>query len=126
MDLQRLILRMKLHRITVHPVYQCALVLGLLKKHGLEGTIQEGYITFMGQATRHYWVEDQNGTVYDIVTEYARASGAPALPVQLEKTVSEETKVAESPYSPAEFDQYIKDPKIFWAQKPLALRSFKC
>lgn len=117
---------MKLHRINVHPVYQCALLLGYLKRRDIEAKIQEGYITFMGQATRHYWVEDTHGNVYDIVTEYARKSGAPHIPVQLEKTLSEDTKVTESPYSPEEFESYTKDPKIFWASRPIALRNFKC
>lgn len=119
-------LKMKMHKINVPPVYQCALLVGLLRRKGFDdASVEKGYITFNNQAMRHYWVQCQGKSI-DVVTEVAKRYGAPAFPLQLETELSEGTEVVQQGDWDTLFELYTTDQKEFWKQRPAQLKSFKC
>lgn len=119
-------LKMKLHKVNVPPVYQCALLVGLLKRKGFDDAkVQNGYISFNNQAMRHYWVKC-NGKDIDVVTDIAVRYGAPPIPLQLETSVSEDTEVLKQNDWDTLYELYTTDQKEFWKQRPAQLKSFKC
>lgn len=126
--MERLLLKLKMHKIQISPVYTCALLVGVLKKQGLDDArIQQGYVTFGDSACRHFWVT-ANGQNYDIVTELGKKSNPmiSALPIQLETTVDPSVKVQEFEEFKLQLELYETNPKEFWKQKPRVLYTFKC
>lgn len=114
-------LKMKLHKITVTPVYQCALLVGFLTRNGFSAEIVQGYITLGNQAVRHYWVH-ADGSDIDIVTQLAKTP----IPFQLERTIDETVEVRpEGNLYDSQFELYTTDAKEFWKQRPQCLRNFR-
>lgn len=118
---KRFVLKMKLHKITVSPVYQCALLAGFLSRNGSTATVVQGYITLGNQAVRHYWVH-AHGSDIDIVSQLSKTP----IPFQLERTIDDTVEVrAEGNLYDSQFELYTSDAKQFWKERPQCLRNFK-
>lgn len=133
--MDRLVNKLRLHKITVPVVYQCAILQTYLKKQGIESEVVQGYVTIMNTGScRHYWVETSDGTQYDI----ASALGARFAP-EMSKYVM---KLVRDPGNVKRFDEdqesqqivkqnealyelFINDPKKFWTEKPKSLSKLK-
>ena len=126
--------KMRLHRIQVPVVYQCAILHAYLKKNGTESELVQGFVTIMGQgACRHYWVELQDGTQLDIATELG-ARFAPDISkyvMKLERYTdanrfdTDEKSALIVQENECLFELFTKDPKQFWKGKPKALEKLK-
>jgi hypothetical protein len=114
-------LKMRLHKITVSPVYQCALLVGFLNRSGHSAEIVQGYITLGNQAVRHYWVQ-ADGSDIDIVTQLSKTP----IPFQLERTIDETVEVRqEGNLYDSQFELYTTNAKEFWKERAQCLRNFK-
>lgn len=64
--MERLVKRMKLHRVSGTIVHHCALMIKYLEREGHTAKMVKGWCIYGQEACTHYWVHDENGTVYDI------------------------------------------------------------
>jgi hypothetical protein len=135
MDLQqKLVNKMRLRRIQIPVVYQCALLQRFLAKNGVESKVVEGFMSIMGQGScRHHWVETVDGKQLDIGTvmgmriapemsqfimKLEHETSAPR--VDTDEQSAKIVKDNESLY-----ELLVTDPKKFWTEKPKCLKEFK-
>lgn len=132
----KFVLKMKLHRVKIPVVYQCATLIGYLRRFGIDSQLKQGFIVFGDTCSKHYWVETAQGESLDVSTELGLKYNPElaAVQIRLETTEPEniqrvdleEENRAVFIESQAHFDLYISDPKAFWDQRPLSVRNFKC
>jgi len=124
--MERFVQRMKLHRVRCSVVYQCALFQRHLAKKGVPAELVQGFVCLGGGCCRHYWVEDQSGTKFDV----GSAMGSVKIPVELspepvgtrfDQDEESQKLVLENE---AHYELFQKDPRRFWAECPV--RNFVC
>lgn len=130
----RLAFKMKLHKLKIPVVYQCALLIGVLKRSRRESELVSGFILYGDVACKHYWVVSQ-GENLDIATKLGTlySPELASMPVQLVYELPDGTKRVDLEddnnkiviESDSHFELYKTDPKEFWNQKPNSLRNFK-
>ena len=64
--MDRLVKRMKLRRVTGTIVHHCALMIKYLEREGVKARLVKGWCVYGQEACTHYWVQDENGAVYDV------------------------------------------------------------
>ena len=120
--MDRLVKRMRLHKIRPPVVYQCALLQRRLAKDGIESEIVQGFACIGGGCCRHYWVES-DGTQMDIGT----AMGLRDVPqlLTLSRTPDgqrfdqdeESQKIVLA--NDTHYELYKTDPRRFWLESPV-------
>jgi hypothetical protein len=119
-DVARFSLRIKLYKLTDQAVFIQALLSELLNKSGATGaTVVQGYCTAYGESCYHVWVEDDKGTVTDVI-QYL-------FPEYQNVTLSKE------PIEGAQKDQltvdlyelFKSDQKEFWKKAPKKFLDFR-
>ncbi len=116
-DIKRFALRLKLHKQTDVAVKSCALVL----KHILnkKGTIVQGYaMTEFGEKLQYYWVEDDNGTVYDICFEIAKLREPRIADINFTLTKEAPENFEKDDQNQELFKLYLDEPNKFWKSIP--------
>lgn len=133
--MDRLVNKMRLHKINVPVVYQCAVLQTWLKKQGIESEVVQGYVTIMNTGScRHYWVETPDGTQYDIATAIG-ARFAPELtkyamklvrdPGNVKRFDEDEKSQKIVKENESLYELYVSEPKKFWTEKPKDLNKLK-
>ena len=123
--MNHLVLKMKMYKIQVPVIYQCALLVGYLKRFGIESRIQRGYLSMVGSSCPHYWVETREEQL-DIATELGvrYQPNMAQIPKSLDYTQPPDTK-SFGEFSDELYELYEKNPKEFWKKRPQCLRNFK-
>jgi hypothetical protein len=130
-DIKRLAMRMKLHKVGGSPVHHCAILAKQLAQIGIATKMVKGYCVSPGDVCEHYWVRTRDeGLDLDIAlalaTLYAPELGD--MKTMLLEELPEELKsveVQKAEESANLFDLYNADPKTFWDESPLTVRTFK-
>lgn len=132
--MNRLVLKMKMHQLKIPVVYQCAILVTLLKRHNIESKIAVGFIVYGDTSCKHYWVEVENKKL-DIATQLGMKYSPELahLPIRLEVSLPENIKRVDLEQenmgvaieSDSHYEFYTTDPKEFWNQRPVSMRSFK-
>ena len=131
LDIKRLAMRMKLHKVGGSPVHHCAILAKQLAQIGISTKMVKGYCVSPGDVCEHYWIRTRDEGL-DLDIAFALASlYAPDLndmKTMLLEELPEELKhveVQKADESANLFELYNTDPKIFWEEAPLTVRTFK-
>ena len=131
MDVRRVAMRMKLHKISGTVVHHCAIVKKLLSEQGVKSRVIHGYCVSPGEICEHYWVrtDDEN---LDIDIGYELAC--------LYSPDLRETKIFLTEDFPMElkdkdvlrhedntrlFELYETDAVTFWKESPKDVSTFR-
>lgn len=115
MEVKSFILRLKARKLLGHTVQNCAYFLKYQLKR--KGNIVQGYcITQTAQPERlqYYWVEDENGTVYDVAYEVACMNHPSVSSIRFVLTKEAPERYESDEANAALYKQYTDDPKTFW------------
>lgn len=131
MDLKRIAMRMKLHKITGTVVHHCAILKKLLAEKGIPSTVIHGYCVSPGEVCEHYWVRtDDEGLDLDIGYELACLYNTDL--ASMKTFLSEEfpqelgdVEVLRQEDNTRLFELYETDPVTFWKEAPKGVRTFR-
>ncbi len=131
--MDRLVKRMKLHRLSGTVVHHCALMIKYLESEGIKAAIIKGWCVYGQEACSHYWVQDEHGTVYDIGYQLGcmynpeLMAYTPRLcdlePVGLQFADASETALKAE--HERQYDLFNEDRTAFWQEAPADVRTFK-
>lgn len=129
-DIRRFAMRMKLYKVDGSPVHHCAILVKHLAQVGITSKIVQGYCVSPGEICEHFWVRTRDeGLDLDIAFEMA-CLYTPELK-DMKKVLLEEVpetmkdiQVIKADESKMLFELYETDPKTFWAESPLSVRTF--
>ena len=123
MDLiTRYSLRVKLHKLEHQAVFIQALLCELLNKSGVPGVaLVQGYCTVYGDSCYHVWVEDGQGSPFDVTKKLFKEFDVPDF-----KLTKEPMKGAHKDQLTVDlFDLYEKDTKEFWKKASKTFLDFR-
>lgn len=119
MDIRRFVLRLKLQKKLGDAVQNCAVFLRDVLKR--KGELVQGYAhTETGEKLQYYWVEDSNGSVYDICFEIAKMNN-PSVLSDFKFTLHKETPTTtfdKDDHNQELFKLYLDEPSKFWSSVP--------
>lgn len=116
-DLKRFALSLRLKsrmkRTRIDAVQACGI---FIKKHPkLKGTIIEGYCVTSSEKFKHYWVESEDGSEFDIGYELAKIENPDLVNLSFQKTKERpDGKVECDEHNEELFKLYLEEPKKFW------------
>ena len=136
MDLKRIAMRMKLHKISGSVVHHCAVLKKLLAEKGIKSTVVHGYCISPGEICEHYWVRtDDEGLDLDIGYELAcmynpdlaslKTFLSEEFPPGLKDANGKEPEVLRQEDNTRLFELYETDPVTFWKEAPKDVRTFR-
>lgn len=131
MDVKRLAMLMKLRKVSGTVVHHCAILRKLMAESGIETKIVKGYCVSPGEVCEHYWVRTvEEGLDMDIGLEIAKLYTPDLADMQtmlLEELPVElsNVKVLKQEDNERLYELYQTDPKTFWTESPLDVRTFK-
>jgi len=136
MDLKRLAMRMKLHKVNGTVVHHCALLKKILNEQGVKASVIHGYCISPGEICEHYWVRtDDEGLDLDIGYELACLYSPELLamktvlsenfPEGLKGSDGKEPEVLRQEDNQRLFELYETDPVTFWKEAPKDVRTFR-
>ena len=116
-DLRRFALSLRLKsrmkKAPIDAVQACGMFIKEYPK--LKGKIVEGYCVAKTEKFKHYWVESEDGTVYDIGYERAKIESPQLELIHFEKTKDKpEGNVQSDEHNEELFRLYLEEPKKFW------------
>ena len=129
-DIRRFAMRMKLHKVGGSPVHHCALLCKHLAVVGISSTIVKGYCVTPGEICEHYWVRTRDeGLDLDVAFEMAclYTPDLKDINKMLLEQIPEEMKdveIIKAEDSARLFELFTTDPKTFWDESPITVRSF--
>lgn len=129
-SIKKLAMRMKLRKIDGTVVHHCALVCRLLEKDGTKAHIVKGFCVSPGDLCEHYWVRtDDEGLDMDIGMELAclYSPELRTLQTMLLEEVPETLRnieIKKQDDNERLFELYTSDPRSFWNETPLSVRTF--
>ena len=117
MDIKRYALRLKMHKKAGDAVHSCAMVLrDILKK---KGTIVQGYaITEYGEKLQYYWVESEDGEIYDICFEIAKLKEPSIGTMKFSLLKEAPNEFDKDDHNQELFKQYQDEASKFWKSVP--------
>lgn len=131
--MERLVKRMKLHKVSGTIVHHCALMVKYLEHESLKAKIIKGWCIYGQEVCTHYWVQDEHGTVYDIgyslgcLYNPELMAYTPRLcdlePVGLK--FADENELALKTEHERQYDLYNENRSTFWRESPNDVRVFK-
>jgi hypothetical protein len=136
MDLKRLAMRMKLHKVNGTVVHHCALLKKILNEQGVKASVIHGYCISPGEICEHYWVRtDDEGLDLDIGYELACLYSPELLamktvlsenfPEGLKGSDGKEPEVLRQEDNQRLFELYETDPVTFWKESPKGVKMFR-
>jgi len=131
MDVKRLAMLMKLRKVSGTVVHHCAILRKLMAESGIETKIVKGYCVSPGEVCEHYWVRTvEEGLDMDIGLELAKLYTpdlADMKTMLLEELPTElaSIKVLKQEDNERLYELYETDPKTFWNEAPMDVRTFK-
>jgi hypothetical protein len=129
-DIRRFAMRMKLYKVGGSPVHHCAILVKHLAQVGIASKIIKGYCVTPGEICEHFWVRTRDeGLDLDIAFEMAclYTPDLKDINKMLLEQIPEELKdveVIKADESATLFELYETDPKTFWSESPLTVRTF--
>jgi len=135
MDVKRIAMRMKLHKISGSVVHHCAVLKKLLYEKGIKSSVIHGYCISPGEICEHYWVRtDVEGLDLDIGYELAclynpdlaslKTVLSEDFPEGLKDADGKEPEVLRQEDNQRLFELYETDPVTFWKEAPKDVRTF--
>jgi hypothetical protein len=135
MDVKRIAMRMKLHKISGSVVHHCAVLKKLLYEKGIKSSVIHGYCISPGEICEHYWVRtDVEGLDLDIGYELAclynpdlaslKTVLSEDFPEGLKDADGKEPEVLRQEDNHRLFELYETDPVTFWKEAPKDVRAF--
>ena len=121
-------MRMKLRKVEGSVVHHCALLCRLLD---VKAHVVKGFCVSPGDVCEHYWVRtDEEGLDLDIGMAYATLFSpelASMRTMLLEEIPSElaNIEVKKQDDNARLYELYTTDPKTFWAEAPVSVRTFR-
>ena len=131
--MERLVKRMKLHRVSGTIVHHCALMIRYLEHTGKKAHIVKGWVVYGNEACTHYWVEDTEGAVYDVGYSLGCMYNPElmALSPRIHRIEPVGVKFADE-NEPAlkgehlrQYELYLEDKQTFWKESPADVRNFR-
>jgi hypothetical protein len=131
MDVKRLAMRMKLHKVEGTVVHHCAILKKILAEKSIAARVVHGYCVSPGEICEHYWVRTEDeGLDLDIGYELAclynpdlaslRTVLLEDFPVELEGT-----EVLRQEDNQRLFELYETDQVTFWKESPKSVRTIR-
>jgi len=130
--MDRLVKRMKLHRVTGTIVHHCALMIKYLEREGVKARIVKGWCVYGQEVCTHYWVKDERENVYDIGYELGCLYNSELMaytprlceiePVGL--VFADANELALKLEHERQYDLFNEDRAAFWRESPADIRSF--
>lgn len=124
---KRLALKMKMYKVEGTPVHHTALCYLYLRKT-MNVKMVAGYaISGDKECCRHYWVEDQEGTRYDVAYELGclYSPELKDLPVEMTDRMMEGYQVIDDDsVNQTLFEMFQSNPKQFWQECPSNVKLF--
>lgn len=135
LDIKRMAKVLKLNKIEGSPVHHCALLVKYLTRQRIDAKIVHGYCISPGEICEHYWVRvEPEGLDLDIAYELAclwnpdlasmQVVLAEEFPVGLKDQDGKEPEVLRQEENQRLFELYETDPRTFWFESPMSVRSF--
>lgn len=127
-SVKRIAMRMKLRKVEGSVVHHCAILCKLLD---VKAHVVKGFCVSPGDVCEHYWVRtDAEGLDLDIGMAYATLFSpelATMRTVLLEEIPPElaTIEVKKQPDNANLYDLYVSDPKTFWQEAPVSVRTFR-
>jgi len=127
-SVKRIAMRMKLRKVEGTVVHHCAM---LCKHLDVKAHVVKGYCVSPGDVCEHYWVRtDDEGLDLDIGMAYATLFSpelASMRTMLLEEVPSElaDVEVKKQEDNARLYELYLTDPKTFWQEAPLSIRTFR-
>jgi len=127
-SVKRIAMRMKLRKVEGSVVHHCAILCKLLD---VKAHVVKGFCVSPGDVCEHYWVRtDAEGLDLDIGMAYATLFSpdlADMRTVLLEEIPPElaSIEVKKQPDNANLYDLYVTDPKTFWQEAPMSVRTFR-
>ena len=131
--MERLVKRMKLHRVSGTIVHHCALVIKYLEHEGHVANMVKGWCIYGPEVCTHYWVTDKTGTVYDIGYQLGCLYNSelmaytPVLtkvePVGISFADANETALKAE--HARQYELFHENRVSFWRESPSDVRAFK-
>ena len=136
MDVKRIAMRMKLHKVTGTVVHHCAILKKLLAEKGVDSKVIHGYCISPGEVCEHYWVRTiDEGLDLDIGYELACLYNPELLalktvlmedfPIDLKGADGKEPEVLRQEDNQRIFELYETDPVTFWKESPKDVKTFR-
>lgn len=134
-DVKRMAKILKLNKVDGTVVHHCALVVKALAQQRIKARIIHGYCISPGEICEHYWVRtEEEGLDIDIGYELAclyntelmalQTVLAEDFPVGLKGHDGKEPEVLRQADNQRLFELYETDPKSFWSEAPMSVRTF--
>jgi hypothetical protein len=131
--MERLVKRMKLHRVSGTVVHHCALMVKYLEREGIEAYMVKGWCIYGQEACTHYWVTDKDGAVYDIGYQLGclynpeLMAYTPRLCVDKPEGIAfaDEAEVALKAEHERQYELFQEQRNTFWKESPDDVRNFK-
>lgn len=134
-DVKRMAKILKLNKVDGTVVHHCALVVKALAQQRIKARIIHGYCISPGEICEHYWVRtEEEGLDIDIGYELACLYNAELMalqtvlaedfPVGLKGHDGKEPEVLRQADNQRLFELYETDPKSFWSEAPMSVRTF--
>jgi len=131
--MERLVKRMKMHRVSGTIVHHCALMIKHLEREGHTGKLVKGWCIYGQEVCTHYWVTDETGNVYDIgyhlgcLYNPELMAYTPRLcevePVGMTFADANETTLKEE--HERQYELFQENRTTFWQESPSDVRAFK-
>jgi hypothetical protein len=127
-SVKRIAMRMKLRKVEGSIVHHCAMLCKLLD---VKAHVVKGFCVSPGDVCEHYWVRtDEEGLDLDIGMAYATLFSpelADMRTMLLEEIPPElaSIEVKKQDDNARLYELYTTDPKTFWAEAPVSVRSFR-
>jgi hypothetical protein len=127
-SVKRIAMRMKLRKVEGSVVHHCAILCKLID---VKAHVVKGFCVSPGDVCEHYWVRtDAEGLDLDIGMAYATLFSpelATMRTVLLEEIPPElaTIEVKKQPDNANLYDLYVTDPKTFWQEAPVSVRTFR-
>lgn len=129
-SIKKLAMRMKLKKVGGTVVHHCALLCRNLDREGTKAHVIKGFCVSPGDLCEHYWVRtDDEGLDLDIGMELASLYSPELrnLKTMLLEEVPEtlkNVKVKKQDDNERLYELYTTDPRSFWIESPLSVRTF--
>lgn len=124
---KRLALKMKMYKVEGTPMHHTALCYLMLRRTIGDVKIVSGYaISGDKECCRHFWVEDSEGSRYDVAYELGclYSPELKALPVEMTHQIPAEYQLMPGEENQNLFEMFQSNPKQFWQECPSSVKLF--
>lgn len=136
LDLKRLAMRLKLHKVEGTVVHHCAILMKFLSEEGVASRMVHGYCISPNEICEHFWVQILPERLdldigYELACLYSpelmalKTVLAEEYPVGLKGQDGKEPEILRQEDNQRLFELFETDPKTFWNEAPKSVRTFK-